>query len=115
MSARSFRVGLVGCGRISKNHFDALRKVDGLTLAAVADIDADRARRAGEEQGVPSFASLDEMLRNGDIDVVTICTPSGIHSAQGAAVARAGKHVVTEKPMSVTLSQADDLVRACDE
>jgi UDP-N-acetyl-2-amino-2-deoxyglucuronate dehydrogenase len=115
MTARTFRVGLVGCGRISKNHFDALRKVDGLTLAAVADIDGDRARRAGEEQGVPAFASLDEMLRSGDVDVVAICTPSGIHSAQGSTAARAGKHVVTEKPMSLSLAQADELVRACDE
>jgi UDP-N-acetyl-2-amino-2-deoxyglucuronate dehydrogenase len=115
MTARSFRVGLVGCGRISKNHFDALRKVDGLTLAAVADIDAERARRAGEEQGVPAFVSLDEMLQSGDVDVVAICTPSGIHSAQGAAAARAGKHVVTEKPMSLSLAQADELVRACDD
>jgi UDP-N-acetyl-2-amino-2-deoxyglucuronate dehydrogenase len=115
MSAPSFRVGLVGCGRISKNHFDALRKVDGLDLAAVCDIDVDRARAAGEAHGVPSFASLDDMLREGAIDVVTICTPSGIHSMQGSAAARAGKHVVTEKPMSLSLKQADDLVRACDD
>jgi UDP-N-acetyl-2-amino-2-deoxyglucuronate dehydrogenase len=115
MTARSFRVGLVGCGRISKNHFDALRKVDGLTLAAVCDIDADRARQAADVQGVPSFTSLEDMLRSGNVDLVAICTPSGIHSAQGAAAARAGKHVVTEKPMSLSLTQADDLVRACDD
>jgi UDP-N-acetyl-2-amino-2-deoxyglucuronate dehydrogenase len=111
---RSFRVGLLGCGRISKNHFDALRKVDGLELAAVGDIDVERARRAGEEQGVPCFKSLDDMLAQADIDVVTICTPSGLHSAHGVAAARAGKHVVTEKPMSLTLAQADALVQACD-
>ena len=113
--AHTFRIGLVGCGRISKNHFDALRKVDGLALSAVCDIDAERAVRAGEEQGVPSYRSLDEMLRAGDVDVVTICTPSGLHSAHGIAAAQAGKHVVTEKPMSLSLRQADDLVRACDD
>ena len=113
--ARTFRIGLVGCGRISKNHFDALRKVDGLALSAVCDIDAERAARAGEEQGVAWYRSLDEMLRAGDFDVVTICTPSGLHSAHGIAAAQAGKHVVTEKPMSLSLRQADDLVRACDD
>jgi UDP-N-acetyl-2-amino-2-deoxyglucuronate dehydrogenase len=115
---RSFRVGLVGCGRISKNHFDALRKVDGLNLTAVADIDAERARHAGEENGVPAYASLEEMLSAGGdagVDVVTICTPSGLHATQGIAVARAGKHVVTEKPMSISLVQADALIRATDE
>ena len=114
-AARAFRIGLVGCGRISKNHFDAIGKVDGLELAAVCDTDIERARRAGEVHGVPCYRALEEMLRAGDLDVVTICTPSGLHSAQGVAAAQAGKHVVTEKPMSLTLRQADDLVRACDD
>ena len=113
--ARGFRIGLVGCGRISRNHFDAIAKVDGLELAAVCDTDVERARQAGETYGVPSYRALDEMLRAGDFDVVAICTPSGLHSPQGIAAARAGKHVVTEKPMSLTLRQADDLVRACDD
>jgi UDP-N-acetyl-2-amino-2-deoxyglucuronate dehydrogenase len=114
-TARTFRIGLVGCGRISKNHFDAIGKIDGLELAAVCDTDVERARRAGEEHGVPWYRTLEEMLRAGDFDVVTICTPSGLHSAQGIAAAQAGKHVVTEKPMSLTLRQADELVRACDD
>ena len=115
MSKPSFRVGVVGCGRISKNHFEAIARVDGLTLAAVCDIDAERANAAGEAQGVPSYKTLDELLQVGQCDVITICTPSGLHSAQGVAVARAGKHVVTEKPMAISLAQADDLVRACDD
>ncbi|HVX37991.1 MAG TPA: Gfo/Idh/MocA family oxidoreductase [Gemmatimonadaceae bacterium] len=114
-ATRAFRIGLVGCGRISKNHFEAIKHVDGLTLAAVCDTDGERARRAGEEQGVPWYRSLDEMLREAAIDLVTICTPSGLHAAQGAAAARAGKHVVTEKPMAISLAQADELVKACDD
>ena len=118
-SAETFRIGLVGCGRISKNHFDAIHKVDGLSLAAVCDTDAERARRAGEEQGVPAYRTLDDMLRASDdeapFDVVVVCTPSGLHSAHGSAAARAGKHVVTEKPMAISLTQADELVHACDE
>ncbi|MEO7082799.1 MAG: Gfo/Idh/MocA family oxidoreductase [Gemmatimonadaceae bacterium] len=114
MTEPSFRVGLVGCGRISKNHFDAIAKVDGVAIGAVCDIDAARAKRAGEEHGVPSFTSLDEMLAKAELDVVSICTPSGLHSEQGVAVAKAGKHVITEKPMSISLAQADRLVHACD-
>ena len=115
MSENSFRVGLVGCGRISKNHFDALKRVDGLTLVAVCDIDAERAEKAGAEHGVPWFKSLDDMFRDGKCDVVAICTPSGVHSANGIAAAKAGKHVVTEKPMAISLAQADELVKACDD
>jgi len=113
-AGRAFRIALVGCGRISRNHFDAIRKVEGLSIAAVSDSDEARARGAGEELGVPWFPSYAAMLKNAEADVVTICTPSGMHSAQGVAAAKAGKHVITEKPMAITLEQADALVDATD-
>ena len=111
---QDIKVALVGCGRISKNHFDAIRRVDGLALGAVCDVDEQRARAAGAQEGVPWFANYAEMLKSADADLVAICTPSGLHSAQGVAAAKAGKHVLTEKPMSITLEQADALVDACD-
>ncbi|HZI40189.1 MAG TPA: Gfo/Idh/MocA family oxidoreductase [Gemmatimonadaceae bacterium] len=110
-----FKVALVGCGRISRNHFEALHKIEGLTLTAVCDIVPDRARAAAEQQGVDAFTAYEELLQRADCDVVSVCTPSGLHPAQGAMAARAGKHVITEKPMAITLGQADELVRACDE
>ena len=110
-----FKIALVGCGRISKNHFDALRRIDGLTLTAVCDIVPERARAAAEQEGVPGFTSYEEMLQRADCDVVSICTPSGLHAAEGALAASAGKHVITEKPMSITLGQADELVKSCDD
>jgi UDP-N-acetyl-2-amino-2-deoxyglucuronate dehydrogenase len=111
---KTFRLGLVGCGRISKNHFDAISQVDGLELVAVCDMEAERARKAGEEQGVPYFTSLEKMLAGTDCDVVTIATPSGLHAEQGVLAAEAGKHVVMEKPMAISLTGADALVHACD-
>ena len=114
MSA-GIRIALVGCGRISANHFDALRKVDGLALAGVCDIVEARARGAGEAEAVPWFTSLEEMLAGVECEVVAVATPSGLHPAHGVAAARARKHVVVEKPMAISLAGADDLVRACDE
>jgi UDP-N-acetyl-2-amino-2-deoxyglucuronate dehydrogenase len=111
---QSFSIALVGCGRISRNHVDAIAKVEGLALSAVSDIDADRARAVGEAVGVPWYTSFAEMLKSADADAVTIATPSGLHAAQGVAAAKAGKHVITEKPMAITLEQADSLVQACD-
>ena len=110
-----FKVALVGCGRISRNHFDALRKIDGLSISAVCDIIPERAEAAGAQEGVQAFISYDEMLQGAKCDIVTVCTPSGLHAAQGALAARAGKHVITEKPMAITLGQADDLVKECDD
>ncbi|MDE3052914.1 MAG: Gfo/Idh/MocA family oxidoreductase [Gemmatimonadota bacterium] len=114
MTHRTFDLALVGCGRISKNHFDAIARTDGLRLGAVCDVDEARAREAGEAYGVPWFTSLDELLKSARCDIVALCTPSGLHAPQGVLAARAGKHVLSEKPMATTLAAADDLVEACD-
>ncbi len=112
---KHFRVALVGCGRISANHFEALSKIDGLELVAVCDLVAERARAAGEAWHVPWFVNYEQMLATVPCDVVTIATPSGLHPQHGAIAARLGKHVVSEKPMAITLSAADELVQACDD
>ncbi len=115
MSEREFRIALVGCGRISRSHFEAIARIDGLSLSAVCDEMEDRAREAGEQCGVPWFTSYDEMLKKSECDAVAIATPSGLHPAHGIKAARAGKHVIAEKPMAISLSSADALVQACDD
>ena len=115
MSDRSdFRVALVGCGRISRNHVDAIERTEGLELVAVCDIVEARARDTAQRLKVPWFQSIEEMLATVECDVVTVATPSGLHPAHGTVAARAGKHVVCEKPMAISLGGADDLVRECD-
>ena len=114
-SEKTFRIALLGCGRISKNHFEAIDKIDGLELVAVCDTDPERAKHAGTEWRVPHFTSYERMLAESNADVVTIATPSGLHPEQGIAAAQAGKHVVMEKPMAISLTGADALVNACDK
>ncbi len=113
--SKSYRIAFVGCGRISKNHFDAIEKIDGLEIVAVSDEIEERAREAGEKLGVPWYPSLEKMLAGVECDIVAIATPSGLHPDQGVTAARAGKHVVTEKPMAISLAGADKLVKACDD
>ena len=113
-SPKTFRIVFSGCGRISKNHFEAISKIDGLELAAVTDVDPERAARAGQQWDVPYFTSYEKMLAETKAEIVAIATPSGLHPAQGIAAARAGMHVVTEKPMAISLTGADQLVKACD-
>jgi len=109
------RVAIVGCGRISRTHVDAIGKVAGLELVAVCDEVESRAKDTGTAAGVPWYTDYPEMLRAVACDAVTIATPSGLHPAHGIAAARAGKHVICEKPMAISLKGADDLVHACDE
>ncbi|MDQ3243437.1 MAG: Gfo/Idh/MocA family oxidoreductase, partial [Gemmatimonadota bacterium] len=111
---QNFRVALVGCGRISANHVDAIGRIDGVEIVAVCDSLAERARAVGEPLGVPWYNQYEKMLSGTDCEVVTIATPSGLHPAQGVLAARAGRHVVTEKPMAISLRGADELVHACD-
>lgn len=115
MSADTFRVSLVGCGRISRNHVEAISRIDGLELVAACDDDAERARSLAEPLGIRWFTSYDQMLLEVPSEVVAICTPSGLHPEHGVIAAQSGRHVVTEKPMAISLKGADDLVHACDK
>ncbi len=112
---RDFRIALAGCGRISHNHVEAIKRIEGLSLVGACDPNADRARALAEPLGIPWFTTYEEMLSGVECDVVTIATPSGLHPMQGVMAARAGKHVVTEKPMAISLKGADELVHACDD
>lgn len=110
-------IGLLGCGRIAKRHAELLstRQVAGAELRAVADIVPERARAFSERFKVPGYFSLEDLLGRGDIDVVSVLTPSGYHAEHVMAAARASKHVVVEKPMALRLIDADAMIRACDE
>ena len=107
---------LLGCGRIAKRHAELLgnNEIRGARLAAVCDINPERAKAFGERFKVPLFTDMHEMLNQTGIDVVSILTPSGMHAEHTIAVAAARKHVVVEKPMALRLSDADDMIRSCD-
>ncbi len=113
---RKIRIGIIGCGRISNNHFLALEKhQDNMELVAVCDSDTEILRQAGEKYNVATFARVEDLLKMDDLDAVSICTPSGFHSQQAILAARAGIHVITEKPMATRWRDALDMVKACDD
>lgn len=107
---------ILGCGRIAKRHAELLGtgQIKGARLVAVCDIQKDRADFFGTKYGVAPFQSIDEMLTREDIDVVSILTPSGMHAEHAITVAGSRKHVVVEKPMALTLSDANAMIEACD-
>ena len=111
---RAIRFALVGCGRISANHIDALRQHEGRAqLVAVCDTQPQALQAAQATTGAPGFASLEALLAASDADVVVLATPSGLHPQQAMAAARAGRHVVSEKPMATKWEQGVEMVRAC--
>ncbi len=113
---RRVRIAVVGCGRISANHFGAIEAhKDRIQLAAVCDTDPAALRAAEEKYGVTGFGSLHELLRSVEVDVVVLCTPSGLHPSQAIEVARSGRHVMTEKPMATRWADGLRMVRECDD
>ena len=110
------RVGLIGCGRIAKRHADILgnQQVSGATLAAVCDVDLTKAKTIGDTFSVPSFTCMDTMMSSEEIDVAVVLTPSGSHAEHVIQLAKFGKHIMVEKPMALTLDDADAMIAACD-
>jgi len=107
--------GLVGCGTVARDHARAVEAVEDARLVAAADVDADRARAFCNEEGAVFCATYEELLRRDDVAAVLIATPSRLHHEQTLQAAEAGKHVLTEKPIAVTLDHADEMIRACRE
>ena len=116
IEGRKIRIGVVGCGRIAGKHLEAIKKHgDDLELAAVCDIEQEALDSAQAEWEVPGYLQLESMLENEQLDAVSICTPSGLHPDQTVTVARAGVHVISEKPMATRWGDGVRMVKACDE
>ena len=107
------KVGIVGAGVIGEVHAKAIAEVDGARVAAVAEPQEEKGRPFAVEHGAEWFADLADLLGRSEVDVVAVCTPSGLHAEQAILAAGAGKHVVSEKPMATSLETADRMIAAC--
>jgi predicted dehydrogenase len=113
MTAQKLRFALVGAGVIGKTHGRALAGLtDVAELVAVVDRDPAKAQELADRYGAQATTDLDAVLRRDDIDAVSICTPSGVHAEGAVAALDAGKHVVVEKPIDITLAAADRIIDA---
>lgn len=106
------RVGVVGCGVVHGTHCEAIKNIDGAKLAAVYDVVPERAKATGEKYGAPATESFEALFDL--VDVVNICVPSGLHAELGIKAAKAGKHVLVEKPIDTTYAKALSLVQAAE-
>lgn len=110
----TIKFAVIGCGRISKNHFEAIAAHPEAELVAVCDNIPVRAHTAADTYGGQAYDCITQMLTNSSADIVSICTPSGLHPEHGILAAKAGYHILCEKPMGVSLRDADNLIRTCE-
>ncbi|MHB1628026.1 MAG: Gfo/Idh/MocA family protein [Bacilli bacterium] len=109
------RFGIVGCGVIGKKHAQEIAAMEDAELVAVADSAAAAARELGTKHDVKWYGDYRQLLQRDDVDAVNVCVPSGLHAVIAVDAARAGKHVVVEKPIDVSLAAADRMIHAARE
>lgn len=113
---RKIKIAVVGCGKIAQNHFQAIKAhANDLELVAICDPHPATLQRVAQEQNVPAYESIDELISGTDADIVTLCTPSGLHANQTLQLAAHGKSIITEKPMAIRWDDGLQMVRACDD
>jgi predicted dehydrogenase len=102
-----YGAGIVGLGRVSRGHARALQSAQGARLVAACDIDPERVERFTGQYGCAGETSLEALLARRDVDVVLVALPHGLHEAAVTAIARAGKHIMVEKPMAMDVGACD--------
>jgi len=115
-SKRKIKIAVIGCGRIAERHFEAIESLsEHLELVAVCDTSKEKLDYCMTKFDVPGYLSMIEILENIEIDIVAICTPSGIHPEQAVLATKFGVNVITEKPMATRWKDGLRMVHACDE
>lgn len=108
---------LVGCGRIAKRHSEllGLNQINNANLIAVCDVIEEKAQKIGNEFNTPYYTDMDKMMQSETIDIVVVLTPSGLHAKHVVNLANYGKHIMVEKPMALTIKDAENMIYACDK
>ncbi|NND07339.1 MAG: Gfo/Idh/MocA family oxidoreductase [Saprospiraceae bacterium] len=112
---KTYRMAIVGTGSISHHFAKSIHDLENATLVAVCSSTAERAQQAVAAFGVAAFHSVEKMLAEKDIDVVCICTHSGNHLHPAMEAAKAGKHIISEKPMEINMIRAQEMIDVCEE
>jgi predicted dehydrogenase len=111
----TIHIGLIGGGNITETHARAARAIPGVAIAAIHGTNAEKIARLCHEYGGTSYQHFDAFLKHRPMDLVIIGSPSGLHAEQGIAAAREGLHVLTEKPIEVSVAKTDALIAAAKE
>lgn len=112
---KTVSIGIIGCGAIARFHAESIIAAENATLAGVADVRAESAEAFAKDYGTTAYASVEAMLASADVDAVCICTPSGFHVNAALAALEAGKHILVEKPLAVTVEDCDRIIALAKE
>ncbi len=109
---KKYKIGIVGTGAIALKHAQAIDSLENATLVGLFNPNQNSAEKAAERYSAPVFSDWEEFIRIQGLDIVCMCTPSGMHKEPALWAIHAGKHVFVEKPIEVTLERADEMIAA---
>ena len=109
------RIGIVGSGVIGEIHTECISHIKNAKLVAMCDSEKEKIITLKKKYKVDVYTNYEKMLQRDDIDLIDICTPSGMHAEQGIVAAKARKHVLVEKPIDIKLDRIDKLIEVCKE
>ncbi len=112
MADTEVRIGVIGVGAIGPSHIYAIDQVEGARLSAICDIREEAAKQEAGKHEVPYFTSVEEMVKSGEVDAVTVSTPSGYHLDATLAAIENNTHVLVEKPLEITTERIDRIIEA---
>jgi UDP-N-acetyl-2-amino-2-deoxyglucuronate dehydrogenase len=108
-------IGIIGTGSITGKHAQAIAEIEGAELVALYNPKPESAAKGKAQFALPVFTDLSEFLNFPDLEIVCVCTPSGMHLEPALVAAKAGKHLMIEKPIEINLQRTDELIAACAE
>lgn len=115
MTNKKYGIGIIGCGNISYIHAEAISKLKKADLVSVFSRNIKNAEKLGKQFGVNYFNDWNQFISEKKLDIVSICTPNGAHLDYGKLAAAAGKHVVVEKPIEISLERGRQLIKTCQD
>lgn len=107
--------GIIGCGNIGPIHAAAIAEVRGAKLAGVSDVRLETAEKLAGQYGAEAYGDYREMLKRADVHAISLCVPSGLRAEIAVDCAKAGKHILSEKPLDVTTKRIDRIIKAADD
>ena len=112
---KTIKAGIIGCGKVGPFHAAAYQKISGCELTAVYDVQEDRADAFAAKFGCKAYTSVEAMIKENGLDVVSICTPHPVHRQAAVEALRCGANIAIEKPLASSLEDCDAILEAAEE
>lgn len=112
---KELKFAIVGCGRIAQRHAEHINKTNGAKLVATCDIEEPKSKDLAQKYSAKAYQQIEDLLKDDDVDIVSICSPNGLHAHHSILSLKAGKHVLCEKPMAISVHDCGEMIKTAEK